>query len=73
MTRRGFTLVELLIAMVVTALLGVALTTLLISDSRFVSRQQAMLQARMAARASMNVMTVELQLVSDSGLIAAAP
>ena len=73
MTRRGFTLVELLIAMVVTALLGVALTRLLISDSRFVSRQEAMLQARMAARAAMNVMTVELQMVSDSGLIAAAP
>lgn len=73
MSRRGFTLVELLVAMVVGAMLGVALTRMLISDSRFVSRQDAMLNARATARAAMNAMTVELRMTSDSGLIAAAP
>lgn len=73
MTRRGFTLVELLVAMVVASLLGVGLTRMLISDSRFVGRQDAMLSARATARAAMNVMAVELRMVGDSGLVAAAP
>jgi prepilin-type N-terminal cleavage/methylation domain-containing protein len=72
MTRRGFTLVELLIAMVVASLLGIGLTQMLVSDSRFVSRQEGMLSARATARAAMNVMAVELRMVGDSGLVAAA-
>ncbi len=70
--RRGFTLVELLIAMVVTAILGTALVRMLISDSRFVSRQDAMVNARATARAAMNAIVPELRMVTDSGLVAAA-
>lgn len=73
MSSRGFTLVELLIAMVVMAILGVALTRMLISDSRFVSRQDAMISARQGARAAMNTMAVELRMVGDGGLLAASP
>ena len=73
MRSRGFTLVELLVAVVVMAILGTALTRMLISDSRFVSRQDAMISARHAARAAMNTMAVELRMVSDSGLLAASP
>jgi prepilin-type N-terminal cleavage/methylation domain-containing protein len=71
MTRRGFTLVELLVAMVVASLLGIGLTQMLVSDSRFVGRQEGMLSARATARAAMNVMGVELRMVGDSGLVAA--
>jgi len=70
-TRRGFTLVELLVAMSIMAVFGVALVRMLVSDSRFVDRQEAMLSARAAARAGLNSMTVELRMVGDSGLLAA--
>jgi len=72
-TRRGVTLVELLITMVVFGILGTALARLMISNSRYVSRQEALLEARQTARAAMNVMLPELRMVSDGGLIAAAP
>ncbi len=72
MTRRGFTLAELLIAMVVMAILGIALVRILISNSRFVSRQEAMMEARAAARAAMQAMAAELRMVPDSGLLAAS-
>jgi len=73
MTARGFTLIELLIAMTLTAIVATALTRILVSDSRFVSLQNAMMTARQAARAAQNVTAVELRMVSDGGLIAAAP
>lgn len=68
MTRRGFTLVELLVAMTVMAIFGVALARMLMSDSRFVTRQEAMLSARGAARAGVNAMGIELRMAGDSGL-----
>ncbi|MBI2537727.1 MAG: type II secretion system protein [Gemmatimonadetes bacterium] len=72
MTRHGFTLTELLIGMVVLALLGTALARILINNSRFVSRQDAMMDARATARAAMQPMVVELHMVPDSGLVMAA-
>jgi prepilin-type N-terminal cleavage/methylation domain-containing protein len=73
MTRRGFTLTELLVGMFVFAILATALARLIMSNSRFVSRQEAMLDARQTARAAMAVVVPELRMVSDSGLIAASP
>ncbi len=73
MTTRGFTLIELLIAMMLTAIVATALTRILLSDSRFVSQQDSMMAARNTARAAQNVTSVELRMVSDGGLIAAAP
>lgn len=72
MTRRGFTLVELLITMFVFGVLATALARLMISNSRFVSRQEAELEARQTARAAMNVVLPELRMVSDGGLRAAS-
>lgn len=73
MNRRGFTLVELLVAATVFAILGVGLARMLVSDSRFVSEQEAMMLARQTARAARNAMAVELRMVGDSGLLAAVP
>lgn len=73
MTKRGFTLIELLLAMTLTAILATALTRILLSDSRFVSQQDSMMAARNTARAAQNVTSVELRMVSDGGLVAAAP
>jgi prepilin-type N-terminal cleavage/methylation domain-containing protein len=70
-SRRGFTIIELLMAVVVMAILGTALTRMLISDSRFVSRQDAMVSSRHGSRAAMNVLSVDLRMVGDGGLLAA--
>ena len=72
MTRRGFTLIELLVAIVVAGILGVALTRLLVNDSRFVERQDAMLSSRHTSRTAMNWVVTELRMVSNDGLVAAA-
>jgi hypothetical protein len=66
-------LVELLIAVLVAGILGTALTRLLVNDSRFAGRQEAMLSARRTARTAMNWTAVELRMLGDSALIAAAP
>lgn len=73
MSRRGLTLVELLISMVVVAILGTILTRVLVDDSKFVSRQDAMMSARQTARSALNTMMDELRMVSDSGLAALDP
>lgn len=72
MTRSGFTLVELLVAVVVAGILGTALTRLLVNDSRFVARQEAMLSARRTARTATNWSAVELRMVGRGGLRIAA-
>lgn len=71
MNERGFTLIELIVASTVAALLGVALVQLLVNDSRFVARQDAMMEARMVSRAAINVLS-ELRTVSRGGLRAAS-
>jgi prepilin-type N-terminal cleavage/methylation domain-containing protein len=71
MTRHGFTLTELIIGIVVMAIVGVGLTRILISNSRFVSRQDAMMEARGTSRAALQAMVTELHMVADSGLQAA--
>ena len=71
MNSRGFTLVELLVGTVVMAILGVALVRMLMSDSRFVSQQDAMMVARQTSRGALNMMSVELRMITDGGLVAA--
>ena len=71
MNRRGFTLVELLIGTMIMSVLGVALVRMLMSDSRFVSRQDAMLSARQVARGATNIVAPEIRMITDGGLAAA--
>jgi prepilin-type N-terminal cleavage/methylation domain-containing protein len=72
MTRRGFTLVELLVAAVVMGILATALVRMLVSDSQFASQQDAMVGARRAARGALNVIAPELRMVTRDGLLAAS-
>jgi prepilin-type N-terminal cleavage/methylation domain-containing protein len=71
--RDGFVLAELLVALVIAAVIGVALTQLVISQSRFVALQSSIMQARGGARAALNVLSTDLGMVTDSGLLAATP
>jgi type II secretory pathway pseudopilin PulG len=70
---RGFVLAELVVAMIIAAIIGVSLTQLVISQSRFVALQSSIMQARGGARAALNVMAADLRMVTDSGLVDAAP
>jgi len=66
--RRGFGLAELLMAMVIAGIIGVALTRLVISQARFVGMQDAMMRARSGARASLNVLSDEMKMVPTRGV-----
>lgn len=70
---RGFALVELIVALVIAGIIGIALARLIINQARFIGVQDGMMRARSAARAALSVMQDELRMVSDSGLRAASP
>lgn len=71
--RRGFTLVELLISLVVTAIIGGALVRMVLSQARFMDQQEAWRGARGVARGGINRLMSDLRSVEASGgLIAAA-
>ena len=65
--RRGFSLVELLVAFTLVAILGVMLTQFLLAQSRFTEHQHALQEARMVSRNALNVLESELRMVQDSG------
>lgn len=64
---RGFTLNEVLIALVLVGMIGAAFTKLLASQSRFFDDQNNRRTARSIARSSTNVLLYDLRMVQDSG------
>jgi prepilin-type N-terminal cleavage/methylation domain-containing protein len=71
MTRRGFSLAELMVALVIAGVIGVALTRLVISQARFVASQDGTMRARAVARAGLSVLSDELRQVPFQAVIAA--
>ena len=69
--RSGFSLAELLVAVVLLGIVGGALTRLVVDQMRFFDGIQVSRGARSAARNSMNVMLSELRMVQDSGGVTA--
>src|SRR4051812_15123096 len=69
--RKGFSLAELLVAVVLLGVVGGALTRLVVDQMRFFDGVQVKRGARSAARNSMNVMLAELRMVQDSGGVTA--
>jgi prepilin-type N-terminal cleavage/methylation domain-containing protein len=65
--RKGFSLAELLVAVVLLGIVGGALTRLVVDQMRFFDGVNVKRGARSAARNSMNVMLSELRMVQDSG------
>jgi prepilin-type N-terminal cleavage/methylation domain-containing protein len=65
MTRRGFTLVELLIAMIVAAIVGTALVRLTIGQARFMGQQEAWRSARSVSRSGINRMVSDIRVVEN--------
>lgn len=71
-SRAGFTLAEVLVALVLTAVLGAAATTTFVSQSRFFDKQDKVGAARGVSRSSLNMVLSEVRMVERSGGVEAA-
>ncbi|MFL5402082.1 MAG: type II secretion system protein J, partial [Gemmatimonadales bacterium] len=72
MARRGFTLVELLLSLIVTAIVGAALVRMVLSQARFMDQQEAWRGARSVARGGINRLVSDLRAVEATGGLQAA-
>ena len=71
-TRRGFTLVELLVGLVVLGIIGAALSRLFLSQARFYDLEAQLRRARFVARAAINAALSDLRMVEATGGVVAA-
>ena len=70
--RRGMTLAEIMIALVLIGIVGAMFTKMLVAQGRFYNTQHGHRTARGVARAPMNVLLSELRMVQDRGGVDAA-
>jgi prepilin-type N-terminal cleavage/methylation domain-containing protein len=70
--RRGFSLAEVMIAIVVVSVIAGAMTKVLLNQNRFFDQQQNLRTARSIARNSMNIMLADLRMAQDSGSVDSA-
>ncbi|MFN2567963.1 MAG: PilW family protein [Gemmatimonadaceae bacterium] len=70
--RRGMTLAEVMIALVLIGIVGAMFTKMLVAQGRFYNTQYAQRSARSVSRAPMNVLLSELRMVQDRGGVDAA-
>jgi len=71
--RRGFSLAELMVAMVIAGIIGVALTRLVINQARFTASQDGAMRARSGARSALNALMYDLRQVAGGAVVAASP
>jgi prepilin-type N-terminal cleavage/methylation domain-containing protein len=72
-TRAGFTLVELLIALTLTAIIGTAVTGVFITQSRFFDHQEKTSFARGVSRSAMNIIISEMRMLErGTGVVSAS-
>jgi prepilin-type N-terminal cleavage/methylation domain-containing protein len=72
MRRRGLSLVEVLIAIVLLGIVGAGITRMLQSQMRFFSRSSNERDARAVSRNALNLMRAELRMVEPLGIVAAS-
>lgn len=70
--RRGFTLVEMLVSIVVLAVVGAGLVRMVLSQGRFMEHQEAWRSSRAVSRGSLNRLFAELRNVEAVGGVEAA-
>ena len=70
--RRGFTLVELLLSLIVTAIVGGALVRMVVSQARFMDQQEAWRSARSVSRSGINRLMSDLRAVEATNGVTAA-
>jgi len=71
--RTGSMLTELVVAMLVTGVIGAAITGLMVNQSRFFQDQEGQASARRVARAGTSMLLADLRMVENNGVLAAAP
>jgi prepilin-type N-terminal cleavage/methylation domain-containing protein len=67
--RRGFSLVEIITALVILAVIGTALTKMVLGQARSFQSDDASRRARTVARSATNIMTTDLRMAQDIGAI----
>lgn len=70
--RRGFTLAEILVALLIVGIIGAAMVRLILVQSRFTETQLARRNARTVSRNAMNIMLTDIRMVQDTGGLVAA-
>ena len=65
--RAGYTLVELLIAIMILGIIATAMTRLMVTQANFTSAQAALRGARSVSRDAYNILMTDLRMVQDSG------
>ncbi|HSJ12829.1 MAG TPA: prepilin-type N-terminal cleavage/methylation domain-containing protein [Longimicrobiales bacterium] len=72
--RPGFSLTELLIALLLTAIVGASVTGVFVTQTRFFAQQEKEGQARGVSRSAISVLMSELRMIEhDRGVMAASP
>ena len=72
LVRRGFTLVELLLSLIVTAIVGAALVRMVLGQAKFMDQQEAWRGARAVARGGVNRLASDLRMVEATNGVSAA-
>lgn len=70
--RQGFTLVELMIVMVISALVGTAIVRLFVSQAQFFDRQTQSRESRTVSRGALNILMSDLRMVETTGGVESA-
>jgi len=70
-TRRGFSLVEIITALVIMSILGVAMSKVMMSQTRGYQYENGGRRARTTARSAMNIMITDLRMTQDNGGVTA--
>ena len=65
--RGGYTLVELLIAIMILGIIATAMTRLMVTQANFTSSQASLRGARSVSRDAYNILMTDLRMVQDSG------
>jgi prepilin-type N-terminal cleavage/methylation domain-containing protein len=65
--RRGFSLVEIITALTILSIIGVALTKMVLMQTRSFQYENAARRARAVPRSAMNVMLTDMRMVQDIG------
>lgn len=69
--RRGFTLTEILIAVVLLSMVGLGISRLLLSQTRFFSRATGARDARSVTRNALNIVRDEMRMIEPRGIVSA--
>jgi prepilin-type N-terminal cleavage/methylation domain-containing protein len=69
----GFTLIEVLIALVISTIIGGALLSLLVGQTRFYAKNDQLLTAERNVRAAVDMITADLRMAAPEDLFAATP